>query len=61
MDRPAPTAVIEITPEMIEAGLDVYAECNPDLMRPSEILRRIYVAMSQSKAETTSRTVLLKS
>lgn len=45
---------------MIEAGLDVYAECNPEVMRASEIVRRIYIAMSQSNAVTISSMVSLK-
>ncbi len=65
MERPNATTdsldrlALEISPAMIEAGLDVYAECSPDLMRPSEIVRRIFLAMSQSKAVTTASTVSL--
>jgi hypothetical protein len=52
-------AEIKITPAMIEAGLEVYAEGNPDLMRPSDIVLGIFKAMLQAKDETMSETVLL--
>lgn len=49
-------AEIEITPEMVEAGLDVYAEMNPEVERASEIVSRIYCAMRHAKLETISPT-----
>lgn len=52
---------IEITPEMIGAGLDVYAEMNPEVERASHIVAQIYQAMAQVKALTISPTVLLNS
>ena len=54
-------AEIEITPAMIEAGLCIYAECNPDLMRPSDIVSYIFRAMLQSKDVTMSETTRLNS
>ena len=45
-----------VTRVMIDAGLDVYVEMNPEVERASEIVARIYRVMLQAKLETISPT-----
>lgn len=44
-DRPAPTEEIEITPEMIEAGVDVGCLYDMREDRWPDVVREIYAAM----------------
>ena len=53
-------AEITVTPEIIRAGMDVYAELNPELENLSFIVRRIYEAMCQAKEATIASTASLK-
>jgi hypothetical protein len=46
MDKPEPESVIEITDEMIDAGLDAYSDADTNYMRASSIVISIYRAMS---------------
>ena len=42
---------IEVTLQMVAVGLDVYAETNPEIDDPSDIVASIYRAMIQAKGQ----------
>ncbi len=43
----APINEIEITPEMIKAGEEAFADCDPRFMRPSSMAVLIFEAMAK--------------
>jgi hypothetical protein len=47
----APGDEIEVTPEMIEAGVDAYIENDRFFHLPEEIVRNIFIAMQRAKRQ----------
>lgn len=42
---------IEVTPAMIEAGLSVLADFNPEWSKPTETVMSLYLLMEQARCE----------